>query len=143
VRVVGKNGWLSSSSNGAAGSVTVESHFWLYFGMWVSAFLCKSRQLQQRTLYRLNYGPYIMPGVKTGDKNYLIQNRLSFYLNDAQIRQMDLKRDVFEQRDLIPDGMSTSVLVKTAVLEIVPKFLKTVSIAEMEKAEAAVTNKGA
>ena len=84
-----------------------------------------------------------MLGVKTGDKNYNIQNRLSFYLNDAQIRQMDLKRDVFEQRDLIPDGMSTSVLVKTAVLEIVPKFLKTVSIAEMEKAEAAVTNKGA
>jgi len=40
---------------------------------------------------------------------------------------------------LIPDGMSTSKFVKTMVLDAIPKFLKTISVEEMEKAEAAVT----
>ena len=101
------------------------------------AFLRKSHQRTQFTLYRLNYGSYTMPGVKTGDNNYNIENHVVFYLNKAQIRQMDLTRDIFEQRDLIPDGMSTSVFVKTVVLDVIPKFLKSVSIEEMEAEEAA------
>jgi len=80
-----------------------------------------------------------MPGVKTGDNSYNIQNRVSFYLNKAQIRIMDITRDIYEQRDLIPDGMSTSVFIKTMILDAIPKFLKSVSIEEMEKAEEAVT----
>jgi len=84
------------------------------------------------------YGKYIMSGAKTIGKNYIVDNRVSFYLNEEQITLMNLTRDVFEQRDLIPDGMSTSVFVKTVVLDVIPKFLKTVSIEEMEKATESI-----
>ena len=103
------------------------------------AFLRKSHQRTQFTLYMLNYGSYIMSGSKTIDTNYNIQNRVSFYLNKDQIRLMDITRDVFEQRDMIEDGMSTSKFVKAMVLDAIPKFLKTISVEEMEKAEAAAT----
>ena len=61
-----------------------------------------------------------------------------FYLNKEQRHLVDLTRDVFEQRDLIPDGMSTAVFLKTVLLDVIPKFLKTVSVEEMEHAEQAV-----
>ena len=86
-----------------------------------------------------NHGSYIMSGSKTIDMNYNIQNRVSFYLNKDQIRLMDITRDVFEQRDMIEDGMSTSKLVKAVILDAIPKFLKTISVEEMEKAAAAAT----
>jgi len=80
-----------------------------------------------------------MPGLKTIDADYNINNRVAFYLNKAQIRIMYITRDIFEQREMIPDGMSTSVFVKAMILDAIPKFLKSVSIEEMEKAEEAVT----
>ena len=86
-----------------------------------------------------NYGSYIMSGSKTRDTNYNIQNRVSLYLNKDQIRLLDITRNVFEQREKVPDGMSTSVFVKRVLLDVIPKFLKSVSIEEMEKAEAAAT----
>ena len=86
-----------------------------------------------------NYGSYIMSGSKTIDMNYNMRSRVAFYLNKDQIRIMDITRDIYEQRDMIPDGMSTSVFIKKMLLDAIPKFLKSISVEEMEKAEEAVT----
>ena len=51
------------------------------------AFLRKSHQRTQFTLYMLNYGSYIMPGLKTGDNNYNMKSHVVLYLNKEQRRQ--------------------------------------------------------
>jgi len=80
-----------------------------------------------------------MPGVnKKEEKSYKTRNNVVFYLNKEQRHLVNVLRDIFEQRDLIPEGMSTAVLIKTVFLDSASKFLKKVSVGEMETAEQAV-----
>ena len=77
-------------------------------------------------------------GAKRDGNAYNVRNIIQYYLNKDQIRLMDITQDIYEQRELIPEGMSTSVFIKKVLLDVVPKFLKTVSIEEMESAEVTV-----
>lgn len=80
-----------------------------------------------------------MPGViKKEEKSYKTRNNVVFYLNKEQRHLVNVLRDIHEQRDLVPEGMSTAVFIKKAFLGSVSKFLKTVSVGEMETAEQAV-----
>lgn len=85
------------------------------------------------TLYRMmNNGLYIMSGVKKEATNYDARSHVVFYLNRDQIRQVDLAREIFANRGQVEDGLSTSLFIKTLLLDALPTLLRTISIEEME-----------